>query len=232
MSKDLDPTLSLLCEGSSDIFFIANFKNNVGLKPLKLKGEPTSENKEGQGESYVFTKLPQALNQSDLRSIGVVLDADWGKMKSKWKEIQKILKEFGKTRKEDTTNYQLPEIQREGIVVDFERFRFGLWFWPDNIRDGDLEILLEELIIGNEGYNLATSTVRQVLDNNLSELQKKDQRKAQIYTWLGFQKEPGRPIGTAVDNGYIPLFKEDGITLKNETLILFKSWLQRLYQHD
>lgn len=229
MIKDLDPTLRLLCEGSSDIFFIANFKNLSGLEHLKPTGEPTSDNLDGQGESYVFKQLPKALGISGLRSLGVVLDAD-NNMQGKWKKVADLLKAKGIEKY--NSNFDLPEIRKEGIVVDFERFKFGLWFWPDNERAGDLETLLEELIGEDNGFELSKTTVKQVLEHKFSLLEEKDSRKAQIYTWLGFQKEPGRPIGLAVKNKYINLFQSDGKTLKNETLILFKSWLQRLYTHD
>lgn len=229
MKKDLDQTLRLLCEGSSDIFFIANFKDLVGLEHLKPTGEPTSDNLEGQGKSYVFNQLPKAIDISGLRSLGVVLDADHD-MQGKWKEIANILKAKG--IKKYKSNFELPEIRKEGIVVDFERFKFGLWFWPDNERAGDLETLLEELIGEDQGFELSKTTVNQVLEHKLSLLKEKNSRKAQIYTWLGFQEEPGRPIGLAVKNKYFNLFQSDGKTLKNETLILFKSWLQRLYTHD
>lgn len=229
MKKNLDPTLRLLCEGSSDIFFIANFKDLVGLEHLKPTGEPTSDNLDGQGESFVFKKLPEAIYISGLRSLGVVLDAD-NDLQGKWKKIADLLKAKGFEKY--NSNFELPEITKEGIIVDFERFRFGLWFWPDNEREGDLETLLEELIEDDKGFPISKSTVNQVIEDNLSALKEKDRRKSQIHTWLGFQKEPGRPIGQSVKNGSINLFKEDGKTLKNETLILFKFWLQRLYSHD
>lgn len=228
MSKELDTTLRLFCEGSSDIYFIGDFKDRVKLNHLRPLGEPTSSNPEGQGDSFVYKNLPVALKTPGVRSIGVVLDADTDK-EAKWKRIGKILDHY---HEEMNIPFAFPPIQKEGIVVELAKARFGLWFWPDNVRNGDLETLLEELIEDDKGYGLACLTVDRVLNENLSELESKDRRKAQIHTWLGFQKEPGRPFGQAVKNSTIGLFDADGKTLKNETLKLFKSWLQRLYTHD
>jgi hypothetical protein len=194
MNKKFDPALRLLCEGSSDIYFIGGFKDKVGLNHLKPTGEPVLGNLEGQGISYVEEKLPEIIKIPEVKAIGVVIDADSDKEK-KWEKIYKIFEAKGK---EDKTEYVLPSIQKEGIIVDFERFRFGLWFWPDNEHDGDLETLLEELISEDQGFPLAKTTVSTVLDQQLSELQNKDHRKAQIYTWLCFQEEPGRPFGQAI----------------------------------
>jgi hypothetical protein len=214
-NPNLNPKHRLLCEGSSDIFFIANLKDKLNVQ-VRPTGEPISASSSGEGIDFVYQRLPNLFLISDVQSIGVVVDAD-SNLQLKYDRIKEIV--FQSTK--DT----LPPVSENGIVAQFEKIRFGLWFWPDNQRNGDLESLLHDLIpVSDKAFAISKSAVQSVLENNLTALKEKDRRKAEIYNWLSLQKEPGRPIGQSVANGTFQL--------GHPVIQKFKTWLQNLYTND
>jgi len=211
-NPNLNPKHRLLCEGSSDVYFIASLKDKLGLQ-IHPTGEPTTANPIGEGVDFVYNRLPNLFVLPDVQAIGVVVDAD-SNLPSKYNRIKELVFQ--------STGETIPPITENGIVVQLDKIRFGLWFWPDNQRNGDLETLLHDLIpVSDKAFNISKSAVQTVLENNLTSLKEKDQRKAEIYNWLSFQKEPGRPIGQSVANG---TFKID-----HSTIQAFKTWLKNLY---
>ena len=136
----------------------------------------------------------------------------------RWQSLSDRLSPYG---------YQIPdEPKSEGFVhASYDIYpRIGIWLMPDNLQSGMLEDFLKLLIRPDD---LLSPFVEEVL----SKIEGQDiptrydrdihRAKAFIHTWLAWQKEPGRPMGTAITATYLD---------HNAKLCLrFVGWLNRLF---
>ncbi|MSR58233.1 MAG: hypothetical protein EXS05_11220 [Planctomycetaceae bacterium] len=155
-----------------------------------------------------------AVKTSTERTIGFVLDAD-APILSRWESVRQKLSDVG---------VEVPtELTPTGFIGESPtyRSRVGVWLMPDNQSDGILEDFLLKLIDQNEkliGYAInATDTATQ----HGATYRKVDRSKAVVHTWLAWQKEPGRPYGTAIRAEF---FRHD-----TPCAIAFVQWFRRLY---
>ena len=129
---------------------------------------------------------------SGLEALGVMVDAN-GDASARWNQIKILCDD----QFDDLPN-RIPENGLE-IVHPETGARFGVWIMPDNRFSGMLEDLLIRLIPeASRGlYELAG---RCVADAARSGAPFKDvhKTKAEIYTWLAWQDEPGRQLHQAV----------------------------------
>ena len=93
----------------------------------------------------------------------------------------------------------MPDNQQKGILEDFLRFL---------VPDGSL--LFEQV-----KTSVASIPVAEVRFTKLAE------PKALIHTWLAWQEEPGKPMGTAITARYL-----DANVVQVDALV---SWLNRLF---
>ena len=215
MRKD-DFNLSqlLLVEGSTDKFFIGSFKDKkgIGIKPrIECEEENTG------GVEFIKKRLLSALIDESLTSIGVVLDAD-SNIDSAFSLISNAVSEYVEIR--------MDQLKKTGLILRLsDSLKFGLWIWPDNSASGDLESLLHSIVPEKDStFSHSQAIVSQLIEKGINPFKVKDQRKAEIYTWLAWQEEPGQPFGKAVKFNYF--------NLETETCNNFKSWLQNLYSND
>ena len=222
MSRKFQTGCVLLTEGSSDVYSIFSIRDTLKIEAFPA-GYPSPLTNDYDGIDGLIGFLPEVFKISGLKAVGVVVDSDKNRNVNHQRLNKILVENFG---------YQLPPIAEEGIVAEFERFRFGLWFWPDNIREGDLETFLADFVPQEMGFEIAQNAVEQALSNPRIGLKEKDKRKAELYTWLGFQREPGRPFGLAISEFKYFRLVDESNQYKTTALKNFKSWLQRLYQHD
>jgi hypothetical protein len=97
----------------------------------------------------------------------------------------------------------------------------GIWLMPDNQFPGMLEDFVSFLIPQSDA-------LWQKVDNCLNQIPEKERRfsldhriKAQLHTWLAWQKEPGKPLGTAITARYL-----DAEAAHAQQLI---AWIRRLF---
>jgi hypothetical protein len=158
--------------------------------------------------------IPTAIQVSNGRSVGFVLDADADLM-TRWSEVRQQLLKAGM----DAPATPDPA----GFIGDAERYkaRVGVWMMPDNQRGGSLEDFLATLISDADSLidHAATST------DGASRLGAKfrpiDRTKAVIHAWLAWQEDPGRPYGKAIRYRY---FSSDSAIAQ-----AFVTWFRRLY---
>ena len=80
--------------------------------------------------------------------------------------------------------------------------RVGVWLMPDNLRPGAIENFLGDLIASNDAlFRLATEATRRATELGAG-FKSGDRRKAELHSWLAWQKEPGLPYGTAIKARY------------------------------
>ncbi|WP_394754593.1 DUF3226 domain-containing protein [Crenothrix sp.] len=187
----------LLVEGGADQdFFIevlkqSNLQVMVKVAPPKVLGG-SHNTKEG-----VFNFLPKLLDQladGNLVKLAVVVDADSvpnGSYQTTLSRVTSIV---------STYRYNLSPIQTAGITYkhDDGLADFGLWIMPDNTNEGMLEDWLKQCIHANEQTLFAHA--QSVIDElpNPPKFKPLHRSKAEVATWLAWQKQPGHGLYQAV----------------------------------
>jgi hypothetical protein len=97
----------------------------------------------------------------------------------------------------------------------------GVWLMPNNRDPGKLEDFLRGLIGSrNRLIRHAESVTDRAVDHG-AKYRRVDRIKAVLHTWLAWQRVPGVPFGTALNNKY---FGHASPTAK-----AFISWFKTLY---
>jgi hypothetical protein len=200
----------LLVEGNDDEHVVKHVCGTRGIQRL-------DEIKAQGGVDPLLESLPVRLKESDVEVLGVVIDADTD-LSARWQSLQVRLTKAG---------YQdiPPQPAAEGTVLDPPSGtllpRVGIWIMPDNQTQGILEDFLRFLIPETSClFNHVQSSIKAIPqeERRFSQLV---EPKAVIHTWLAWQKEPGKPLGTAITARYLdPDVKQVDI---------FVSWMNRLF---
>lgn len=210
----------LLSEGPDDLnvlYHLLTFHN------LPLAGRQGREDgrialEHGGGIDGVLRRLRVELKPQDedvpIARLGVVVDAD-ERIEERWQALRDIVLGAGYS--------QVPaRPDPQGTVIE-EPGRIGLGFWlmPDNQLAGSLEHFTQLLLPDNDRlWPKATAAVEQLpAEERL--FRDGDMLKAQLHTWLAWQREPGRPIGQAINNRYL-----DPNAPQAQLLV---AWLRRVF---
>ena len=132
------------------------------------------------------------LRASRLEALGLIVDAN-GDASDRWNRIRRLCcHEF------DHLPHEIPEGGFKGDHLE-TRVRFGVWIMPDNRFSGMLEDFLIRLIPEDSRglYELATECVAKA-ERSGAPFKAVHRAKAEIYTWLAWQDEPGKQLHQAV----------------------------------
>ncbi len=201
----------LLVEGSDDEHVLKHICGNRGVPHL-------DEVRTHGGVETLLESIPVRLRLSqDGDIVGVVIDADTD-VKARWESLRDRLINVG---------YQsVPaDPTPDGTIVDPPAQtllpRVGVWIMPDNQTNGILENFLRFLVPQE------CTLFRHVL-SSVATIPAADRRfgplaepKAIIHTWLAWQEEPGKPLGTAITARFL-----DPNVAHVDVLV---SWLNRLF---
>jgi hypothetical protein len=197
----------LLVEGKDDRFVIEHLIRGHGIAPSSFKI------KEKEGINNLLQTLDVELMASDVRRMGIIVDADLD-LGARWRSVCDILGKSG---------YLMPpQPTPEGTIVQGRDARnVGVWLMPDNNTAGLLEHFVSWLIpIGDHLWQQAQGCV-----DGIGEAYRlfppAHLIKAQLHTWLAWQAEPGTPLGLAITKKY---FQANSAHAAN--LIV---WLRRLF---
>ena len=179
----------LMVEGTNDehvLKHICGSRDDIG----RLDGvEPYG------GAGRLLAAIPVQLNLSKEKGdvVGIVIDADED-LGARWRSLHDIF-----------VNAGYPNVPRrpdpDGTILESPTGtslpRAGVWIMPDNKTPGILEDFLRFLIPNqpNPLFAHAERSVATVPERRFSE---NDTPKALIHTWLAWQKDPGKPYGTAI----------------------------------
>ena len=180
---------------------------------LRGRGLPPFEIKVKGGFDNLRSTLRVELRASDLRHLGVIVDADTS-IDSRWQSIQNVLRGAGYGG--------VPELpDPTGTVIrDDGRPAVGIWLMPDNRMGGTLEIFASQLIpAGDQLWPRARACVGSLKAEERL-FKPADVPKAEIHTWLAWQQEPGLRMGTAIAAKFL-----DPAAVEAE---VFVRWIQRL----
>jgi hypothetical protein len=210
----------LLVEGEADRSFFVEICKNLGLNTSVKVSPPkglggSQNNKEG-----VFNFLPNMLKQMPdgrIKHLAIVVDADseehGGGYNRTVTKVTEIVKEYGFTIKSGS---------HAGVIFkhDDELADFGLWVMPDNQNKGMLEDWIKECLSSDENtlFEHAKTTVAALNNPKFKPIHNS---KAEIATWLAWQKKPGHGLYIAIED---KLLDTDSELYKS-----FCGWLNHIY---
>lgn len=208
----------LLVEGFADRDFFEQVCKSLKLNPLITVA--TSKDYQGirNTKEDVFKLLPDLLTQigiGKIERLAVVVDADNLEHGSGYEKTLNKVKEITANQ-----GFALAENQTNGLIFKHngEFTDFGLWIMPNNQDEGMLEHFIKQCVKTDELplFNHAVQIVQ-----NLPEPKKfaaHHYSKAEVATWLAWQKPPGHGLYYSVSNDLLDtnhaLFQEMAQWLK------------------
>ncbi len=201
----------LLVEGTDDEHVLKHICGNRGVAHL-------DEVKPHGSVDTLLESIPVRLKASeDGDIVGVVIDADTN-VDASWHSLRDRLIDVGY---QDVPADPAPD----GTILDPPAGtllpRVGIWIMPDNRTSGILEDFLR-FLVPQEGhlFKHVQSSVATIPEGE-RRFSAVTEPKAIIHTWLAWQKEPGKPLGTAITARFL-----DPNVAQVDVLV---SWLNRLF---
>jgi len=166
------------------------------------------------GDKSLLQGIPLGVALSTGRAVGFVLDAD-SPLTHRWRTVRDRLRAADVTAPD--------KAPAEGFVGESStyRSRVGVWLMPDNQHDGTLETFLRDLVDEDDLLIEQAASAADEAKRLGAPFAESDHTKAVLHTWLAWQKEPGRPFGTAIRARY---FRHDSQAART-----FVAWFRRLY---
>ena len=202
----------LLVEGNDDFHVILALQGQRNIRILD-KGEII----QNDGIEGLLESFPVHLKGSDIRVLGVIVDADTS-IENRWTSLRDRLVSAG---------YQnVPTVpDASGTIVAPPSLsilpRVGIWLMPDNSTTGILEDFLKYLVPSGSALFLHAQEAVNSIPSAELRFTTLAQPKALIHTWLAWQSEPGGPLGQSITahflNHDVPQVDQ------------FVAWLERLY---
>lgn len=170
------------------------------------------------GNTELIKEIPVRLKQSNIKTIGIVIDAD-SHLKQRWESTKKAL---------ENMSFEVPEhIPENGLIAQnaTTKVRIGVWVMPNNRANGMLEDFIEFLVPDNDKLlPIVHSTLEDIERKDLNAYNVIHRSKAVIHTWLSWQEDPGSPMGQAITKKYLDTDRE--------TCLTFVNWLKLLFAAD
>lgn len=186
---------------------------------------PGTEDEQG-GIQPLLDDIPVRLRLSSLRTLGIMIDAD-SSAEARWRSVRDALPEPLRIATPVTmimNGWVAEPIDFYGVPI-----RIGIWLMPGgDEREGMLEDFALRLIAADDLLlPKAVSILNEVeqVEAAISQRYATTHRaKALIHTWLAWQRNPGRPMGTAIRAGYLRYDAPPALA--------FVAWLRRLFALD
>ena len=201
----------LLVEGSDDEFVLKHLCGNRG-------GPRLDEVKSRGGVDELLGSFPVHLKASeDGDIVGMVIDADTD-LSARWQSLRNrlILVGYPGVPENPSPDGTILDPPADALLP-----RVGVWIMPDNQTTGILEDFLRFLVPSE-------SPLFRHVQSSVAAIPEAERRfthlaepKAIIHTWLAWQEEPSKPLGTAITARYL-----DPDVAQVDVLV---SWLKRLF---
>lgn len=168
-----------------------------------------------KGIDNLLEQIPTRLKESDLDTLGFVIDAD-SDLLHRWNALKQLLQKH---------KYSIPEeLPKEGLIHTASgQISIGVWIMPDNNLNGMLEDFLTFLVPATDSV---LPIVKEHLENietkKLNNYKQAHKSKALIHSWLAVQEDPGTPMGLSITKRYVST--DDGVCLK------FVDWMKELFK--
>ena len=204
----------LIVEGEQDKRVIPEF--------IEAKGIPWGETRDTAivnievygGNQFIDSDfIGTELKASGLTNLGLIVDAD-DNPSGCWQSIRNAcLKSI----------FDFPEkLPETGLIHETNGIKFGVWIMPDNQQEGMLETFLSCMITDeNKSIWQYAQEVTKEAKNKGAAFKDSHVDKANIYTWLAWQNEPGRQLHQAI--------KERILNPNHPKADVFFNWFKALY---
>jgi hypothetical protein len=205
------PQNILLVEGETDKLLFSVICDFAKIYPM-IKVAPPKELGGGSNtKGSVFTILATLLNQlpdGTIRRLAVIVDADHPE--NNGMGYRKTLDEFARIAGKAGYTRISPKGLRAGILFGHNDglYDLGLWIMPDNRMDGTLEHWLKHCVHQTDSplYQNACRAIEAFAKpQKFSDL---NRVKAEISTWLAWQRIPGQGAHAACRAGLIDRDKD------------------------
>jgi hypothetical protein len=181
----------LLVEGHEDLQSVAALMGEYTPWPQeKYKAPVWIEWCNGHTEILKDGFLSVHIKSAQIKTLGVVLDADSKSAKGRYSRVVSLCKDF----------FDFPATTPgEGVIVEKSSKRFGLWIMPDNDSSGDIETFLKYLVpaASKQAWDYAVDCVAKARRDGCP-CQETHVAKANLYTWLAWQDPPSQSPGRAL----------------------------------
>lgn len=169
---------------------------------------------DSNGIESLYEQLPIRFKQSDIETIGIIIDAD-AEIAKRWEKVRSILIKEGFTIPE--------ELPAEGLVVTHNNIKVGVWVMPNNNLNGMLEDFISFLVPKDDVLMpIVSETLQSIEDRELNKYSLIHKSKASIHSWLSWQADPGTPMGLAITKKYL--------TTEEENCSILIKWLVKLFE--
>lgn len=195
----------LLVEGVADINFYSSFCRESFARYIKVM-TPSGAGARVDSKTNAIHVLPTLLSQLDdgsIDNLGIVVDADY-----KEEHGLGFANTLDKIREKVVAHGFSVETQRQEGGFLFQHPDglppFGAWIMPDNRSDGMLEDFLQKSVDENQKalHNHATTIVNGLREPLFKPIHR---AKAEVATWLSWQKMPGAKVESTVGDRLINL---------------------------
>ena len=175
----------------SDSTRLENGGFRVTWGPAEVEVQPVG------GYRELLKVVPVQLAIGDREALAVVLDAN-DDLGARWQALKDRL---------DRAGYPaLPHRpDPAGTIIQYSHGpRFGVWLMPDNRQAGMIEHFLAFLVPDSDTLlPRVDAFLATIPEQERGRFPEARRPKARIHTWLGIQKEPGKPLGQAVTARYM-----------------------------
>ncbi len=157
------------------------------------------------------------LKADGIEALGILLDADENPI-DRWIAIRNACRN---SRSISNVPEELPE---DGLIIEADNgVRVGIWIMPNNKLPGMLETFLGYLLPPDTSslWEFAGEAINQAKEQG-APFTEYHRDKARIYSWLAWQKPPGRQLHQAI--------KERILDPQHPEAQQFVSWFRELYQ--
>lgn len=206
---------NIVVEGPDDFHAIHALLKHYGLeKKVEVRDA-------GGGIDKLLKSMMVELRPGSSDDYAYVVDADAAgveedkQFEARWTSMRDRLLRCGYTNVPSTPNPAGVYSQQTDLP------RVGVWMMPDNQVRGALEDFVELLITpGDLLWPFAQQCVRTLPEEpRFAEVHR---LKAEIHTWLAWQKSPGYPIGRAITARYLDA--------QAPQAVIFVDWVRRVFQ--
>lgn len=218
----------LLVEGEADRGFFEQICKSLALNPdIRVALPKDYENYFRNGKPNALKLLEDLLNElldeeAPIKCLAIIVDADY-KDRGHPPELTGYLKTLQDVKKiAESHDFTLPIEQTNGLIFKHldGTAKFGLWIMPNNQNEGMLEDFVKTCIKTEEQplFSHAVSTVQEIPEQKFKS---HHLAKAEVATWLAWQKEPGHGLYTSV--------KDSLLDENNDLFQQLSTWLKHIY---
>lgn len=215
----------LVVEGNSDVFFFDAINREFGIKDVEVCPPASVRRHNGKFHAieclYLFAK--QLMDQS-IERLALVVDSDTP-LENQKRGLVETLSHLD--AKLGSLGFNRSQVSGGGYLykakTKFGSFEIGVWVMPDCRFDGSLESFVASQIAATgfqaELFALAkrtTASLQEPLFDRAAH-----GLKADVSTWLAWQKNPGKGIQSVVGDKLIDLTGGTSTNLKN--------WLTKVF---